>query len=72
MRNLAAACYSQKRYVEAESLYRKALLILEQSLGPKHPEFAASLENHAETLRKLKRKDEAIEVEGRVKGLLAK
>ena len=72
LKNLAAACYGQKRYVEAESLYRRALAILEKSLGPAHPEFAASLENHAETLRKLKRKEEAIEVEGRVKGLLAR
>jgi tetratricopeptide (TPR) repeat protein len=69
---VAAACYGQKRYVESELLYRKALGIMEKSLGPTHPEFAASLGNYAEALRKLKRKDEAIEVEGRVKGLLAK
>jgi tetratricopeptide (TPR) repeat protein len=72
LKNLAAVCYGGlKHYVESESLYRRALAILEESLGRTHPEFAASLEYYAETLRKLKRKDEAIEVEQRAKGLLA-
>lgn len=70
-KNLAAVSYRQKRYQEAELLYRRALAILESSLGTKHPEFATSLQNYAETLRKLKRQEEAVEVDGRVKGLLA-
>jgi len=72
LKNLAAVCYSQKRYVESEARYRRALAILEKSLGPTHPEFAASLQNYAATLRKLKREEEAVEVDGRVRGLLAR
>ena len=37
-----------------------------------HPAFAASLGNYAEALRKLNRKDEAIEVEGAGQGLAGK
>ncbi|MCC9000405.1 MAG: tetratricopeptide repeat protein, partial [Candidatus Contendobacter sp.] len=42
--------YQQGRYQEAEELYRRALAIREQALGPDHPGTAASLNNLAVVL----------------------
>jgi tetratricopeptide (TPR) repeat protein len=38
---------SQERYAEAESLYKRSLSIIEQQLGPEHPDVATSLNNLA-------------------------
>jgi tetratricopeptide (TPR) repeat protein len=45
--NLAAICYHQGRYTEAESLHRRALAIRENALGSEHPYTAQSLNNLA-------------------------
>ncbi len=65
------SCFGQKRYSDAEALYRKALPLLEASLGPKHPELADTLQSYGLVLRKLKRRSEALEVESRRNALLA-
>ena len=38
---------AQENYAEAEPLYRRALAIREKTLGPDHPDTAASLNNLA-------------------------
>ena len=45
--SLAAVYYSTGRYAEAESMYRRALKIEEQTVGPEHPYVAVALENLA-------------------------
>ena len=45
--DLAGLRQDQGRYDEAESLYRRALAILEVRLGPDHPDVATSLSNLA-------------------------
>ncbi len=43
--NLAVLHRAQGRYAEAEPLYKRALAIAEQALGPAHPNVATSLNN---------------------------
>lgn len=56
---------AQERYAEAEPLLRRALHILEVSLGPTHTEVAAHLENLARLLHATARGREAQELEER-------
>jgi hypothetical protein len=48
---LAELYYSQGKYDEAEPLYRRALLINEQTLGPEHPDVVVRRDNLAEFCR---------------------
>jgi hypothetical protein len=41
----------QGRYVDAEPLYKRSVLILEGTFGPDHPKVATSLTNLAELYR---------------------
>ncbi len=43
--NLGKLYRTRSQYTQAESFYRRALVILEQALGPEHPEVARSLNN---------------------------
>jgi tetratricopeptide (TPR) repeat protein len=45
LNNLAELCRLQGKYDQAELLYKRALLYLEQTLGPEHPYVATVLEN---------------------------
>ena len=47
LNNLAGLYRTQGRYAEAESLYQRALVILEKALGLEHPHVAQALENYA-------------------------
>src|SRR5262249_24126179 len=47
LNNLALQYHAEGRYAEAESLYKRGLLLLEQSLGPDHPALGAALGNLA-------------------------
>ena len=38
---------AQGRYVEAESLYKRTLVIAEKAMGPEHPNTATTLNNLA-------------------------
>ena len=42
---------NQGKYDDAEPLYKRALAILEETLGPRHPDVAGSLENLASLLQ---------------------
>ena len=55
----ALLLHATGRYGEAEPLYRRALVIREQALGPAHPDVASSLNNLAELLRATGRSGEA-------------
>jgi tetratricopeptide (TPR) repeat protein len=47
LNNLAEACRTQRKYAEAEGVYRQALAIKEQALGAAHPDVATGLSNLA-------------------------
>jgi len=66
LNNLAALYEAQGMYVEAESLYKRAIAIIEKALGYKHPDLLMVLTNYADLLRKMNRGDEAARLEARV------
>ncbi len=71
--NKLAQLYSTLgKYAEAEPLFRRSLAIRENSLGPKHPDVAQSLENYAILLRETGRPKKAAEMEARAKAIRAK
>ena len=57
----------QGRYAEAEPLLRRALAIMEQTIGPEHPTVATGLVDHAALLRELGREGEAVEMDARAR-----
>ena len=50
---------TQGQYAEAEPLYKRALVIYEQALGPAHPSVATILNNLDGLYRATKREKEA-------------
>jgi tetratricopeptide (TPR) repeat protein len=69
---LAKVYTALMRNIEAESYYLKALSILEYSFVPNTSFIATTLEQYAILLRKMKRENEADELEARVKEIRAK
>jgi tetratricopeptide (TPR) repeat protein len=59
LNQLGLLFYSKARHREAEPLYRRALAIVEASLGPEHPEVAIRLNNLALLLKTTNRLAEA-------------
>uniref|UniRef100_A0A6B2KWH3 Uncharacterized protein n=1 Tax=Arcella intermedia TaxID=1963864 RepID=A0A6B2KWH3_9EUKA len=57
--NLADAYRKQAQYMQAEETYKKAIAILEQTLGPDHFEVADALNSRAMVLKKKTFYDEA-------------
>ena len=57
--NLAALRRAEKRYTDAEALYRRALMLLEASVAPTQPNLVAARESHAALLRLMARQGEA-------------
>jgi len=72
LNNLAELYREQGKYSEAEPLYRRALAILEKTLGPEHPKVATVLENLAILLRKSDQEKEAEEMSVRARAIRAK
>jgi tetratricopeptide (TPR) repeat protein len=66
---LAELLGSQKKYAEAEPLYRRAIELREKVLGSNHPELAASLEGYAAMLRGAGRAAEAEPLETRARAI---
>ncbi len=59
MNLLGRVLYKQGHYDEAEPLYRRALTIDEQVLGPDHPNTITARRNLRNFLRERRRDDEA-------------
>lgn len=57
--NMARILHQQRKYAEAEGLYKRSLAIKTASLGPKHPEVQQLLTNFADLLTTLGRGEEA-------------
>ncbi len=72
LHNLSALLYRQGKYAEAEPLVKRSVAIGEKTLGPEHPTVAAGLENYADLLRKMRRRNEAAKVAARAKAIRAK
>ena len=69
---LALSYREQGRYVEAEQLLKRSLMIRKQALGPDHPAVALSLENYAGQLRDTGRDARAARLEARAQAIHAK
>ena len=63
--NLATLYDAQGKSSDAEALFKRALIIFEQTLGETHPNTQRVRERYVSLLRKLRRDQEADEVEGR-------
>lgn len=64
--------YDLGRYTEAELLFKQALVIRQNALGPDHPYIATSLDNYATLLREMGHSVEAVDLEVRAKAIRAK
>jgi tetratricopeptide repeat protein len=69
---LAECVSAQDNRAEAESLFNRSLAIREKTLGPNHPDVAASLESYAILLRKTNRASEATGMEERARVIKAR
>jgi tetratricopeptide (TPR) repeat protein len=47
LNTLGVLYHAQRKYVQAESLYQRVLILLEQTIGPDHPTLATTLNNLA-------------------------
>ncbi len=70
--NLGQLWVVQGQPEKAEPFYRRALAIRQRALGPSHPEVAKTLEDLANVLRKLGRKDEAMALDIQAREIRAK
>jgi tetratricopeptide (TPR) repeat protein len=66
--NLASLYRDEKKYADAEPLFKRALSILEKSAGD--PDTAMCLKNYATMLRQANRPKEAEQMEARLKSML--
>ena len=63
---------AQGKFVEAEPLYKRALIIIEKALGPERPTLLTILENYAAMLRLMNKPTEAVPLENRATAIRAK
>lgn len=66
---LAVVTHALQEYIEAERLYRRALAVWEELLGPDNPWVAEALEKYAELLRQTNRAGKANEMALRAKAI---
>jgi tetratricopeptide (TPR) repeat protein len=57
----------EKKYEQAELLYKKALTVWEEALGPNDPNVATVLENMAELYRELGKYDMGAKLDSRAR-----
>jgi tetratricopeptide (TPR) repeat protein len=67
--DLGRTLFSLKRIDDAEAMTRTAVAIAEQTSGLQHPAFLRVLQDHARMLKKLGRKEEARQVENRMRSI---
>ena len=72
LNNMAAALLRAGDYASAEPSFQRAMAVLEQVLGPDHPQVAPCLGNYAMLFRATNRIPEADELEIRAKTIRAK
>jgi tetratricopeptide (TPR) repeat protein len=72
MNNLAGLYESQGRYAEAEPLYKRSLVIKENSLGKDHPSVATTLNNLAALYYKQEKYQEAAKMFQRAIAIMKK
>jgi tetratricopeptide (TPR) repeat protein len=71
LNNLADIYGTEGKYAEAATVYERSLRILENALGPAHPDVASVLLDYAGVLRKTNRTAEAEKLEARAKAIRA-
>ena len=70
LNTLAVLYHSQRKYVQAESLYQHVLQLLEQTIGPDHPTLATTLNNLAVVYEAQEKYGEAVPLYQRALALL--
>ena len=68
---MAALYETRGRYAEAEPLYERGLEILENALGPTHPDVAGNLDHYAALMRATGRDEEAERLGARAQAIRA-
>ena len=69
--NLAEVYMSQRRFAQAEPLYKRSLEIVEKIRGPKHPDAAERLEKLAALYRASGKAKKAVDLEKRAAAIRA-
>jgi len=64
--NLASVYEAQGKFLEAEPIYKRSVSIYQQHYEPGHPERIREMKKYANLLRKLKRENEAVEIERQI------
>lgn len=74
LNSLGQLYFQQSKYIQAEPFFQQALAIYEKAFGPEyaHPQARLILQNYALLLRRIKRKDEAVELETRAEMIRTK
>jgi tetratricopeptide (TPR) repeat protein len=72
LNNLAGLYYSQGKYAEAESLYKRSLHIRENTLGPEHINVAVVCENLGKLYSQIGKKDKAEKLKARARKIRSK
>ena len=70
LNTLAVLYHSQRKHVQAESLYQHVLQLLEQTIGPDHPTLATTLNNLAVVYEAQEKYGEAVPLYQRALALL--
>ena len=70
LNTLAVLYHSQRKYVQAESLYQHVVQLLEQTIGPDHPTLATTLNNLAVVYEAQEKYGEAVPLYQRALALL--
>jgi tetratricopeptide (TPR) repeat protein len=72
LNNLACLYRDQRKIEKAERFFKQARELLEQTLGPDHPEVATVLINYAELLWMQRRHNEALKMEAHARAIQEK
>jgi tetratricopeptide (TPR) repeat protein len=67
LNNLGLLYKIQGKYIEAESLYKRALAIWEKAFGPEDLNVATVLENMVELYKEIGKRDEGEKLEARAR-----
>ncbi len=70
--NLANCLRQQGKFVDAEPLYKQAIVVKEKNFGPLHHELISVLENYAKMLRAAGRDGEADKMDHKARAIFAK
>lgn len=72
LKNLARLYYFQSKFTVSKPLFEAAITIRKSLFGPRHPKVAEALTQYAKLLRKMKRIEEAQNIDQEVHSIRAR